>query len=251
MKKTLPLALAAITVASAAIHCGAKPDDTNLTNASADSLRLADSLRIADSIAEAQRYARLTDDDFREIADQMGVEVAAIKAVVEIEAGKALKGFWAPGKPIINFDLSMYRKIAPKYGLDLRKVRKMAPAVFASPNKRKYGSQQAAEQAILDAAISVDSAAAMESTFWGMFQIGGFNYKICGFDRVEDFVDQMSQSERAQLELFAVFCDTLGYTRYIRNRDWAGFARRYNGPSYKSRRYDSRMAAAYRRYSKK
>ncbi|MDE6377991.1 MAG: hypothetical protein K2K72_04520, partial [Duncaniella sp.] len=44
----------------------------------------------------------LTDRDFLEVAEALGVEVAAIKAVVEIEAGSTHQGFSAPGKPLIN-----------------------------------------------------------------------------------------------------------------------------------------------------
>ncbi len=198
----------------------------------------------------AYRPERLTDNDYREIAAEMGVEIAAIKAVVDIEAGSEHKGFWAPGKPLINFDLSIYNKIAPRHGVDLRKARKTSPIIFAAPDSRKYGSRQAAQQARLDAAIEIDEEAALESVFWGMFQIGGFNYKRCGVDSVQEFVALMSRSERDQLELFAEFCNRNGLTKYIKNKDWAGFSSRYNGPSYKSRRYDSRMASAFRKYSR-
>ncbi|MDE6811327.1 MAG: N-acetylmuramidase family protein, partial [Muribaculaceae bacterium] len=55
------------------------------------------------------RYARLSDTDFEKVAQQLQVETAAIKAVVSIEAGAAMQGFWAPGIPVINFDRTMYR----------------------------------------------------------------------------------------------------------------------------------------------
>lgn len=198
----------------------------------------------------AYRPDRLNDDDYREIAEKMDVEIAAIKAVVDIEAGSEHNGFWAPGKPLINFDLSIYNKIAPRHGVNLGKARKTAPEIFSAPNRNKYGSYQAAQQARLDAAIGIDEESALESAFWGMFQIGGFNYRRCGIDSVQEFVAKMSHSERDQLELFAEFCNRNDLTKYIRNKDWAGFSRRYNGPGYKSRRYDSRMAAAYRKYSR-
>lgn len=52
-----------------------------------------DSLSVADSLS---RYSGLTEYDFRQVADELGVEVAVIKAVVAIEAGREMKGFWAP-----------------------------------------------------------------------------------------------------------------------------------------------------------
>ena len=88
-------------------------------------------------------------------------------------------------------------------------------------------------------------------TFWGMFQIGGFNYKICGCNSVSEFVEKMSYSELEQLELFAVFIRNTGYLKYLKDKDWAKFARAYNGPSYAKRGYHTKMAKAYKKFSGK
>ena len=202
----------------------------------------------ADRRQHEGRYAGLTEDDYREVAEELGVETAAIKAVVDIEAGSAHQGFWAPGKPLINFDLSMYRKFAPRHGVSLSKARKSHPVIFARPDVRRHGSYQGGQQARLDAACAVDSASALESTFWGMFQIGGFNWKKCGTDSVEQFVELMSRSERDQLELFARFIQHNGMVEAIRKKNWLRFALSYNGPKAKSRGYHKRLAAAYRRH---
>lgn len=199
---------------------------------------------------DPRRYDRLTEEDYREVAEELGVEVAAIKAVIDIEAGKAHKGFWAPGKPIINFDLTMFRKFAPRNGLSLATARKKAPVIFSRPDVRKYGSQQAGQQARLDAACALCPGAGIEGTFWGMFQIGGFNWKKLGFESPEAFAEAMSHSERAQLEIFARFLKTFNMVDDIRNRQWLKFALKYNGPRAKSRGYHTRMAAAYNRYKK-
>lgn len=196
------------------------------------------------------RYERLTEDDYREVADSLGVEIAAIKAVVDIEAGKAHKGFWSEGKPLINFDLAMFRRHARRNGVKLGKYGKSHAVVFAAPNARKYGSQQAAQQARLDAARTIDDRSAIEGTFWGMFQIGGVSWKECGAESIDDFVDRMSRSERDQLDMFANFVRNTGMLKYIQNKDWSSFARRYNGPSYRARGYHTRMANAYKKYKK-
>lgn len=72
---------------------------------------------LADSAeTEAEEIARLTEEDFREVAEHLGVEVAAIKAVVDIEAGRTHEGFYMPGKPLVNFDLTMFRRFAQRRG---------------------------------------------------------------------------------------------------------------------------------------
>lgn len=194
---------------------------------------------------------KLTEEDYREVADSIGVEVAAIKAVVDIEAGKAHQGFWCEGKPLINFDLAMFRRHAKRNGVNLARYTSKFPVVFNRPNARKYGSYQAAQQARLDAARQIDDRSAVEGTFWGMFQIGGTSWKACGATDIDDFVDRMSRSERDQLDMFINFCRTYGLIEHLKNHDWAAFSRRYNGPNYRARGYHTRMAAAYSKYKQK
>lgn len=187
----------------------------------------------------------LTEQDFEEVAEKLGVEVAAIKAVVDIEAGKTHQGFVAPGKPLINFDLTMFRRFATRRGVNLSKYSKSHSIVFTSSK----GSQTRAHRR-LDAAKTIHHNAAIEGTFWGMFQIGGFNWKKCGASSLDDFVEKMSRSERDQLDMFAEFITNAGLLKHLRQKNWAAFARGYNGPSYARRSYHTRMASAYARHLK-
>ena len=204
---------------------------------------------VSDTIEYLQkRGMRLTEDDYREVAEELGVDVAAIKAVVEIEAGKRHSGFGRDGRVLINFDLSMFQQFARRNGVDLSSARKVAPVVFNRPDVRKYGSQQGGQHARLDAAMGIDSLTAVQGTFWGMFQIGGFNWRKCGAVSAGDFVERMGRSERDQLEMFAAFLRSTGLDRYLRAKNWAAFARGYNGPKYAARGYHRRLANAYRRH---
>jgi hypothetical protein len=217
-----------------------KNEQATTVTASGDTIALA--------IAPEKRSGRLTEEDFEEVARELGVEVPAIKAVVEIEAGKSHQGFWSEGHPLINFDLTVFRKMAQRNGVNIGKYTKSHAVVFARPNLTRYGSQQAAQQARLDAARTIHDLSAIQATFWGMFQIGGFNWKKCGASSADEFVKLMSRSERDQLELFATFVRNAGLLDALRNKNWAQFARGYNGNSYASRGYHTRMAAAYAKY---
>lgn len=193
-------------------------------------------------------YNELTEEDYARVAEELDVEPAVIKAVVDIEAGKNHEGFWKEGKPLINFDLTMYRKYAPRHGVSLKKAQKKKPEIFSRPDVKKHGSAQAAQYARLEAACEIDSASAMESTFWGMFQIGGFNWQKCGTADVGEFVRLMSRSEDDQLELFARFIKNNGMLEDLRKKQWLAFALKYNGPKAKARGYHKRLAAAYKRH---
>jgi len=177
--------------------------------------------------SDADRYTRLTNADYRRVAQELGVDVAAIKAVSKVEGGS--QGFVSPGKPTINFDITVFKQRIAKAGVSVATARKQAPIAFARVNTRRYGSYGAAQYARLEDASKVNRRVALESTFWGLFQIGGFNYRQCGCKDVEEMVRLMSDSEAMQLELFARFIKNTGMVKYIRNHDWTGFARAYNG----------------------
>lgn len=188
------------------------------------------------------RYSGLTDEDFMLVAEELDVEVAAIKAVVAIEAGAQMKGFWAPGVPIINFDRSMYLKFAPKATDKSGAKGEKVPSGLSGYALREWTQ--------LVNARKTNAQGANMGTFWGMFQIGGFNYRLCGCSSVDEFVRLMSYSELEQLELFAAFIRNAGMLEDLRNKNWAGFARKYNGAGYARRGYHTRMASAYARYKK-
>lgn len=209
-----------------------------------DSLRLA--LLRADSISAIEadsltRYSSLTEQDFRLVADELGVEVAAMKAVVAIEAGADMKGFWAPGVPVVNFDPSMYRQFASKAPSKAGDKDAKVPEGLTGYALKEWKQ--------LTNARKTNAQGADMGTFWGMFQIGGFNYKLCGCKSVPEFVERMSYSELEQLELFAQFIINTGILKHLKNKDWAKFARAYNGPSYARRGYHTKMANAYKKFS--
>ncbi|MDE6793614.1 MAG: N-acetylmuramidase family protein [Muribaculaceae bacterium] len=200
----------------------------------------------ADSLASADndhRYKGLTDEDFQTVARELDVEVAAIKAVVYIEAGSQMKGFWAPGVPVINFDPSMYARFRAKATVKTGDKNAKVP-----PGLKGYAHKEWTQ---LTNARRVNRQGADMGTFWGMFQIGGFNYRQCGCQSVEEFVERMSYSDFEQLELFGAFITSGGMLADLRNKNWAAFSRKYNGPSYARRGYHTRMAAAYRKYGVK
>lgn len=191
---------------------------------------------------EKVRYETLTEDDFRIVAEELGVEVAAIKAVVKIEAGAKLQGFWAPGVPVANYSQSLFNKYSSK-----TKGRKLKDAKVPS-GLTGYALK---EWTALTKARKTNADAADMGTYWGMFQIGGFNYKLCGCQTVEEMVAKISKSEFSQLEMFAVFIRNSGMLESLKKKDWAAFARKYNGPAYAKRGYHTRMAKEYASYKSK
>lgn len=194
-----------------------------------------------------QPHRGITDADYYAIADSLGVEAAAIKAVVDIETGSNRTGFHSDGRPLVNFDLGIFKRIASQRGVSLAQGQRAYPETFSPLNIPRYGSHQAAHYARLDGALAIDSVAAIEATFWGMFQIAGFNWKLAGAANQQDFVDRVSRSEYDQLILFANFIRNSGLLKHLRTKNWTAFAKLYNGPGYARYGYHTRMANAYAR----
>lgn len=197
-------------------------------------------LTVVQNSDQSARYDHLTEEDFRRVAKELNVETAAIKAVVSIEAGAAMKGFWAPGVPVINFDRTMYNRYASKVPSKAGAKGETVPKGLTG-----YALQEWTQ---LINARKTNAMGANMGTFWGMFQIGGFNYKVCGCESVNEFVKRMSESEFEQLELFAAFIRNNGILSDLRSLNWSGFARKYNGPSYAKRGYHTKMAKAYAKF---
>ncbi|MDL2231791.1 N-acetylmuramidase family protein, partial [Porphyromonadaceae bacterium OttesenSCG-928-L07] len=103
----------------------------------------------------------------------------------------------------------------------------------------------------LEKAKMIHEEAALASASWGMFQIMGFDFALCGEKSVREMVDRMTESEACQLKLFLIFLEKNKWVNYLRNKDWARFARCYNGPGYAINQYDRKLQMAYEKYSKK
>lgn len=239
MKGVAALLMMLLVTATAVAGASCNNDSTgNVTGLREMRVRV-DTVPATDSLS---RYTGLTDADFESVAGELDVEVAVIKAVVLIEAGKQMKGFWAPGVPVVNFDRSMYNshrhKAVNKKGDKNAKV----PAGLTGYALKEWTQLTNARRQNEDGANM--------GTFWGMFQIGGFNYKLCGCETVGEFVKLMSESELEQLELFAAFITNTGMLPDLKAKNWAAFARKYNGASYARRGYHTRMANAYAKFKK-
>ncbi len=244
MKKLALLIFLPVAFAWQAQACDARTADSVAVKADTVSIK-ADTIQTP---VNNDKYYKLTEDDYQRVAEELGIDVATMKAVVEIEAGSAHQGFAEPGIPLVNFDLVVFKRFMRKAGKSYSKYAKST--AFQRPNTRKYGSYGKAQWARLESARKINKEIAEKATFWGMFQIGGFNWKQCGCKSLDEFISRMSESEAEQLELFAQFCKTNNLVRYLKAHDWNNFAYHYNGPGYKKRNYHVKLRRAHSKHSK-
>jgi hypothetical protein len=182
----------------------------------------------------------LTEEDYQRAAAALGCEVAAIKAVTEVEAAGA--GFLPDGRVKILFERhKFYKFTGGRYASTHPDI--------CNPSAGGYGAGGAHQYARFSRAFALDPKAAMKSASWGKFQIMGFNFASAGFDSVDSMIDAMKQSEGAQLLAFVNFVKSCQLSDELRRHDWAGFARQYNGANYRINRYDAKLAAAYKKHA--
>lgn len=114
-----------------------------------------------------------------------------------------------------------------------------------------YGATGGHQYDRLQSAINLDRAAALESASWGIGQLMGFNCGQAGFDDVESMVTTMMASENDQLMAMGNWIVKNNLDKPLSRRDWAGFARGYNGANFAINQYDKKLASAFSKYSAK
>lgn len=188
---------------------------------------------------------------FKQLGAALGCEPAALKAVEEVESG-GRGGFLPSGRAQILFEgHQFYKRLKESQSEAFAKqVAERFPNIcYPKWDKSKYkGGEGEWERLII--ARSVDPIIADMCASWGIGQVMGFNYAACNCNSVVEFVDKMCKSKESQLELWFRFLkNTPACINALRKKDWAAFARAYNGPGYKQNNYDTKLAAAYKKYS--
>ena len=202
---------------------------------------------LMDKDARLLEPLRLKEEDFVRAADTLQVEVATVKAVQEVETG-GRGGFFASGKPAILFEGHIFWSQLKKKGKNPEDYLEGNEDILYPKWTKEHYSGGMKEYDRLEKAMRIDEEAAISSASWGLFQIMGFNHKICGCDTVQEFAKRMNENEGSQLDLFTGFVQGNKLDTYLREKDWAGFAKRYNGPAYAENRYDEKLKTAYEKH---
>ena len=191
---------------------------------------------------------RLSTADFELVAALLDVETAALKAVQEVETG-GKGGFFAPGKPAILFEGHVFWRQLIKRGVKPEDHLKGNENILYPSWEKSHYFGGIREYERLEKARKINKEAADASASWGMFQIMGFNYAACGEESVASLVNAMVKSEFNQLILAGRFIrQSKVMLGALQNKDWATFAKCYNGLQYAKNRYDVNLAAAYRKH---
>jgi len=196
----------------------------------------------------------LSESDIKEFAQQHNLEIAVVKAVNSVESRG--KGFLIHGRPVILFEGHVFYRELEKRGIvpSEHMSQKCANVLYQRWVKTFYQGG-AGEYTRLEKAAGMSDKpefhdAAYCSASWGSFQIMGYHYKSLGYASIDHFVSEMYEHEREHLNAFGKFISVNAISGkplvdWLRDRNWAKFARGYNGAGYQQNKYDVKLQNAY------
>lgn len=186
---------------------------------------------------------------FASAAQQLGCDVATIRAFASVEAGPE-GAFLDSGEPVILFERHHFYKHTggefagarvPGFSEPWARICEKSPGGYGPTSKQHLR---------LQAACALDREAGLRSASWGLFQIMGSNHAACGYS-LQAFINAMYRSVDDHLAAFVGFIrHDSRLLRALASRDWATAARSYNGPAYAKNKYDTKLASAYARFKK-
>lgn len=186
---------------------------------------------------------RLKDIDLPRIGAQIGVGEDELHAVMDVEARGA--GFDGQGRLAMLFEPHVfYRELGPGANRDR--------AVAQGLAYQRWGARAYPKDSYprLLAAIRIDEEAALRSASWGLPQMMGFNAEMIGYPTARAMVEAFAEGEDVQLQGMVDYIVAAGLDDELRRHDWAGFARGYNGPSYRTHGYHTKLRTAFLKWDR-
>ncbi|BCM83573.1 N-acetylmuramidase domain-containing protein [Methylobacterium indicum] len=195
-------------------------------------------------------------------APAQGVEPAGLLAVVQTETG---------GRPFETADLDpsdgiepcmlyerhvAYRLFKAKGAAALKEAKRQGLVVpkWQGPGSPQYADQKtsAGRLALIARAAALDPEIAYASCSIGLFQVMGGNHAAAGFGSAKEMHDVLTRGGiEAHIACGIAFMRSKGLLKHLAARDWAAFAKGYNGTAYKKNAYDRKLADAYAYWSTK
>jgi hypothetical protein len=186
----------------------------------------------------------VTEEDFQDAANALGVSVKHIKAVRQVEVRE--KPFDAEGRPTILFERHIFAKHCVPAGC----FNASHPALSGGPyGKGGYGPASAQYGKLADA-CALDPEAAFRACSWGAFQVMGMHAAALGYGSAVAMGFALTVSEAAHLDSFLRYLrvnslvDELRACRAGDPESCIPFVRRYNGKDFATYSYHKKLAAA-------
>ena len=181
----------------------------------------------------------------RQVAGETGVGPDVLLAVSLVET-RAVPFTTIEGRPepLIRFEGHYFDR-----RLSQEKQAKARAEGLSHPRAGRIGNPvgQVERWAMFEKASRIDAEAACGSVSWGLCQVMGSHGEALGYGSAEVLAATARRSIAGQFEIAARFLRIGALCDRLSDGDYAGFARRYNGPGYRRNAYDTKIAAAFKR----
>ncbi|WP_315806987.1 MULTISPECIES: N-acetylmuramidase domain-containing protein [unclassified Bradyrhizobium] len=186
-------------------------------------------------------------------ANAAGIEPAALLALVEVETSGV--PFEQDGRtPAFLYERHVAWREAGKKSKRLQAA--FAAAGLAIPKwskatQYKDEGSSASRLKLMERACAIDEEVARRSASWGVGQTMGFLAEEIGFGSACEMVDHMTGNIAVQIDAAIEELKRKHIIDPLNHHQWPTVARLYNGEGYAANRYDTRLADAYKRWSRK
>ena len=180
-----------------------------------------------------------------QIAKDSDLEPFVLMAVVEVEsAGKLGTKICGRAEPLIRFEGHYFYRLLPAAKRNIAVVNRLA---HATAGRVKNPITQRGRWHLLGKAKQIDRPAALASVSWGAGQVMGDHWRWLGYASIDALVSEARSGAAGQVRLMMRYIEKAELLGKLKDQDWAGFARAYNGPSFRKYGYDTKIAAAFER----
>jgi hypothetical protein len=180
----------------------------------------------------------LTDSDYEEVANELGCETKALKAVgIKETKDQSFYTHLGDHVPKILFERHYFHKLTNgKYDND--------PDISSKSPFTKYGSYAKQYERLIKA-YALSPREALMSASWGKFQVMGANMHSDELS-IEDILYKISRSEKNHLiTLKGYLLKNKNALEALKSKKWDKFALYYNGSGYKKNNYDVHIKEIY------
>jgi len=177
------------------------------------------------------------DWDYPALAKRLGVEQAAVSALVYVEIQGARD---QAGRPSVLFDRQKFRDLTNG------QYDKTHPNI-SSPDPGGYDSID--EYRRLTEAAHLNCPAALAATKWGTFHIPGSLYRQLGYSNVDDYIKDLISSDLKELESFIELLKSRNIITYLREKNWDKVAKELHGEDGREKQYARDIASVYAFYA--
>lgn len=184
--------------------------------------------------------SKRTPEGFNACVKKIGCEPEAIEAVIAVEA--AGRGWDRQGRLRMLFEPHVFYRVLAKNDKDDLETAVASGVAYPSWGQRPYPKDSYPR---LERARQINEELALRGASWGLPQILGENYDLAGYKSAVDMVTDFLGGEDAQLTALSSFVVAKNLDGALRDKQWAVFARGYNGAAYAKNGYDVAISVAY------